>query len=223
MIKRKLSAPDYLIVAANLLPVFGVWELGWDAKEVFLVYCLETVIIGIMTLIKLAIATAVRKEDWWENGGSRSMVHGIFFMIFFIMHFGLFAGIQTSIFLGIGHLRDNASPGIVAFFSQPWNFIHRDGLLMLACFVVCYGFQNLFDFVLNRAYQTKSFSTIMFEPYLRIFIQQFTVIFGSMILSFGGGKIFILVFAVVKIFFSVGLDYECALNKERTNRLVDQQ
>jgi hypothetical protein len=44
---------------------------------------------------------------------------------------------------------------------------------------------------------------LMFEPYMRIFVQQFVVILGSIFLSFGGGKIFILVFVIVKIFFEL--------------------
>ena len=54
---------------------------------------------------------------------------------------------------------------------------------------------------------------LMFQPYGRIFIQQFTVILGSMFLTFGAGKIFILVFAAVKIYFEVFVNYDGILNK----------
>ena len=54
---------------------------------------------------------------------------------------------------------------------------------------------------------------LMFQPYGRIFIQQVTVILGSMFLSFGAGKIFIIIFAAVKIFFEVFVNYDGILNK----------
>jgi hypothetical protein len=54
---------------------------------------------------------------------------------------------------------------------------------------------------------------LMFQPYLRIFVQQITVLLGSMFLVFGAGKIFILVFAMVKIFFELYVNYEGLLNK----------
>jgi Family of unknown function (DUF6498) len=54
---------------------------------------------------------------------------------------------------------------------------------------------------------------LMFQPYGRIFVQQFTVIVGSMFLTFGAGKIFILVFAAIKIFFELFINYEGLINK----------
>jgi len=64
------------------------------------------------------------------------------------------------------------------------------------------------DFILNGAFKTASLNAIMFAPYGRIFIQQFTVIAGSLFLGFGAGKIFITIFAGVKIFFEVWVNYE---------------
>jgi hypothetical protein len=54
---------------------------------------------------------------------------------------------------------------------------------------------------------------LMFQPYGRIFVQQITVIVGSIFLSFGAGKIFILIFAAIKIFFEVFVNYDRILNK----------
>jgi hypothetical protein len=48
---------------------------------------------------------------------------------------------------------------------------------------------------------------LMFEPNMRIFVQQFVVILGSMFLTFGAGKIFILIFIVVKIFFELFVNF----------------
>jgi hypothetical protein len=67
MIKRKLTEADWFLILINLLPVYGVWFEGWSAKEVYLVYCIETIIIGFFTLTKLGIVTVIRKKDWWDN------------------------------------------------------------------------------------------------------------------------------------------------------------
>ena len=50
VIKKKLTQSDWLLIAANLVPVYGVWFQNWSAKEVFIVYCFETIIIGFFTL-----------------------------------------------------------------------------------------------------------------------------------------------------------------------------
>lgn len=212
MIKRKFSEGDWFLVIANLLPVYGVWYLGWEAKQVFLVYCLETVIIGIFTLLKLGIATSFRKNDWWENTGSRSLMHGSFFMLFFLVHYGMFVGIQTSMFLSVAY-NGADKPNILKIIMQPVRYLGPDAWLLLCVFIFSYGYENLTRFIFYNEYRTKSFMRIMFEPYMRIFIQQFTVILGSIVLSFGAGGVFVLIFALVKIFFTVVVDYEAAMNQ----------
>src|SRR5262245_34063881 len=95
---RKLATADIVAIVANLIPVYGVWIEGWSATEAFIVYALETLIIGVITLLKLGIITIVRRTDTWQNEGRSTTVSGLFFMFFFTLHFGLFAAIQTSIF-----------------------------------------------------------------------------------------------------------------------------
>src|SRR5205085_5954223 len=67
-----------LPISANLLPVYGVWFLDWNAWEVFAVYTLETIIVGVMTIFKMGIASTVKKKDVWENNGTKTMVSGLF-------------------------------------------------------------------------------------------------------------------------------------------------
>jgi hypothetical protein len=69
------------------------------------------------------------------------------------------------------------------------------------------------DFILSGEYKTISLSILMFQPYMRIFVQQFTVIIGSIFLAFGAGKIFILIFTLVMIVFEVYFNYEGILKK----------
>jgi hypothetical protein len=83
----------------------------------------------------------------------------------------------------------------------------HNGKIMLLIFVAYYTLQNLFDFFLSGNYKTISMGRLMFEPYIRIFVQQFVVILGSMFLSFGAGKVFILVFVIAKIFFELFVNF----------------
>jgi hypothetical protein len=214
MIKRKLTEADWFLIIANLLPVYGVWFEDWNAKEVFFVYCLETIIIGFFTLVKLGAATAIRKRDWWENGSSKTLLHGLFFMCFFLLHYGLFVGVQTSLFFGVLSMHAVSGPSSFSdFITHPTKYLGSEGWLLLSAFVFGYGYENLIGFILNKEYKTKSFGRIMFEPYMRIFVQQFTVLLGSFALLFGADAIFIFIFAAAKIFFTVFIDYETALNK----------
>ena len=84
---------------------------------------------------------------------------------------------------------------------------------MLLGFIISYGFSLVWNFLRTGQYKTIPMMQLMFQPYGRIFIQQFTVILGSMFLSFGAGKIFILIFAAIKICFEVFVNYDGILSK----------
>ena len=84
---------------------------------------------------------------------------------------------------------------------------------MLAGFIISYGFSLVYNFILPGVYKTVSMSLLLFQPYMRIFIQQFAVILGSMFLSFGAGKAFIIIFAAIKIFFEVFVNYDGILSQ----------
>jgi Family of unknown function (DUF6498) len=226
MIKKQLTRSDYFIIAANLIPVYGVLFEGWSAKEVFLVYCLETIIVGIFNIIKMGIVTSIRKTDTWYNGPSRTQQHGLFFIFFFIVHYGLFVAVQMGIFFGVSGIAPDGGINVFSFFYRWPQLLGKDAYYMLAGFIISYGFSLIYNFILSGQYRTISLMHLMFQPYIRIFIQQFTVIAGSMFLSFGAGKVFIILFAGVKIFFEAFVDYDRILNRQmedlKSGKMSDQ-
>ena len=200
------------MIAANLVPVSGVWFLGWSATDAFIVYALETLIVGVLTLMKMAVITLVRGKDTWYNQVTTTSVSGLFFMAFFTLHFGLFAAVQTSIFSQTAGIVPSGK-GLLYFFFHWYQFINNDSAIMLGGLVVSYFVRSFIPFIVSGEYKTVSMTMVMFQPYGRIFIQQFTVIIGSMFLAFGFGKGFILVFAAAKIVFEVYFNFDSILNK----------
>lgn len=206
MLKRKLTVADYFLIFVNLIPLYGVWFEDWNASQVFLVYCLETVIIGVINVVKMACVTLfVKSKDVWENGGGTSMQSGWFFILFFIAHYGIFVFVQTQIFFGVSGIADNTS--ILGTYRRIPALLGDNGKLLLLIFITYYTLQNIFGFFVNGAYKAISLGRLMFEPYMRIFVQQVVVIVGSIFLSFGAGKVFILIFIVVKIFFELFVNF----------------
>jgi hypothetical protein len=207
MFKRKLTISDFLLIVVNLIPLYGVWFEGWNAKQIFLVYCLETVIVGIINVVKMACITIlVRKKDVWENAGSSSMQSGWFFIFFFIIHYGFFVFVQTQLFFGVSRMIPDGS--LIMNYSKIPELLGNNGKLMLIIFIAYYTVQSIFSFFSSGAYKTISLGRQMFEPYIRIFVQQFVVILGSMFLTFGAGKVFILIFIAVKIFFELFINFD---------------
>lgn len=221
MIKRTLSLSDAFIVLINLIPLWGVWFNGWDPKQMFMIYCAESIIVGLFNIIKMLIVTQIRKKDIWENNGAQSMVSGYFFILFFILHYGFFVSIQLVFFFNASGLVHSMNPvGIlIAFPSLLDNY--TKGLLL--GFIAVYALLMLKDFIFTGEFRNVSLGRLMFSPYMRIFVQQFAVISGAVFLSFGGGKIFMLIFVSVKIFFEVFVNYDRVLNlAEKRQRIRER-
>ena len=211
MIKRTLTVADYFLIAANLLPVAGVLFWNWDPGEIFIIYCLETVIIGIFNLIKMAIAGAYQKQNLWYNQGKAIPMPAIFFMLFFIVHYGLFVAVQTGIFTQVSGI--GRSNGFFDFFLHWPKYITENSSVLLLSFFISYGVKLVTEFILPRQYKTVPLMVLMFQPYMRIFIQQVTVLLGSIFLGFGAGIIFIIIFCLVKTWLEIIINYENLLGK----------
>jgi len=212
MLRRKLTQADIYLIVANLLPVYGAWVLDWNAIEVFIVYAMETLIVGILTVLKLSIATLSGNNHAWYANNRKTKQPGILFIIFFIVHYSIFAAVQTSIFAESANINPPGT-GLFYFFLHWYTYINKDIAFMLSGFVVSWLARSFIPFIVNREYKTTSMMRLMFQPYGRIFIQQLTVLLGSMFLVLGGGKIFVLIFALVKIFVEVFMNFDNILNK----------
>ena len=228
MYKRKLEGGDWFLILANLIPLYGVLFEGWDPKQMFLVYCLETIIIGIYNVIKMMMVTLDRKKDVWEGaGGSRVMVRGWFFILFFIVHYGFFVFVQTGIFAGVTGLSTKGAFGPFTFITSIFSYLNIDAKTVLYIFIAVYGLRMFTDFILSGKYHETSLGVLMFQPYVRIFIQQFVVILGSIFLAFGAGKIFMVIFVCIKIFAEVFMNFDAYLLKaekmQKLHEMVDKR
>lgn len=213
-LKRRLTYTDILLILVNLVPVSGVWFNRWNAGEVFIIYCLESVIAGIYNVLMMLVTTYIKKKDVWQNGNYQGMVSGYWFIVFFVVHYGFFVWVQMGIFLDVSGYKDHAFgfTSVADFLFHLRCNIAPAVQWVLLLFIISYGLVVVKNFILTGVYKTASLGTLMFAPYARIFIQQFCVILGSFFLQFGGGAIFILIFAIVKTFFEIILDYQKILN-----------
>ena len=220
MFKRKLSPADWFTVLINIIPLWGVWFNGWDPKQIFLIYCAESIIVGLFTILKMLIVTQIKKKDVWDEP-SGTEVSGYFFIFFFIVHYGFFAAIQLMFFFGASKIIDTINP-LEALSKLP-AALDSYAKTLLWGFVAVYSVRMVIDFIFSGEFKKASLGILMFSPYIRIFIQQFVVILGGFILSFGAGKVFMLVFVLVKIFFEVFVNYERALALAQRKQQIEKE
>ena len=189
----------------------------------FLIYCLETVIIGFYNVIKMIIVTIVKKRDSWEANNSVFLVSGWFFILFFIVHYGFFVLIQMALFGGVSGYIGDSPFGFFAFIFNITKYLAPATKVLLYGFFMVYGIRMCMDFIITRRYRITSLNSLMFQPYLRIFIQQFVVILGAMFLELGAGKLFMLIFVVVKIWFEyyINIDKILAMSKSDAKIILE--
>ena len=222
MFKRKLTTSDFLLITVNLIPLYGVWFEGWDAARMFLVYCMETILIGIFNVIKMvAVTLFVKPTDNWENAGNTSKMSGWFFIFFFIFHYGIFVSVQTGIFFQVSRLFEGIS--IFNTLTAIPQILGTEGQLMLLIFLMYYMLQTVSGFFFSGEYKTITMGKLMFQPYGRIFIQQFVVILGSLFLGMGATKIFMLIFVGTKIFFELFINFAFMQQEMEKKKLKEQQ
>ena len=196
LIKKRLTIGYFLLILVNLIPLYGVWFENWNASEVFLIYCLETVMLGIVNVFKMIVASTQPNP---ETGEKKQPASALFLIVFFIFHYGFFVFVQTQIFFKISKLLD--SDEFIIPYSQVFAVLGYEGKLLLGIFSAYYILDFFFNFILNGAYQKSSISKLMVQPYLRIFVQQFVVILGGFFLLFNSGRFFIILFIAVKTIF----------------------
>jgi hypothetical protein len=222
ILKIQLSYTDIFLILVNLVPLWGVWFRYWNPKEVFLVYCLESVIVGAYNVLMLWLTTLVKKKDLWENGNASTMVSGYLFIFFFIAHYGFFLFLQVGMFLSIAHIGNLGFTDFFTFIFHVRTYLSEETEQLLLLFIAINGIIVLKDFVMPGLYKTASLGTLMFAPYARVFVQQFCVIIGGFLLTFNMGKIFILVFVLVKIFFEIVINYQ-KLIEDSVNKSSEKQ
>lgn len=210
---RRLRREDIYPIIANLIPILGVAFWGWSPIDAFIVYALETLIVGGLTVVKMLLTTFARSRHEWENqDGSTQLMPGLFFILFFIVHYGLFAFVQTSIFAGVSGIK-TAGNNPFYFFLHWYEYVKGDVAYMLAAFVVSYVGNHLAPFIVSGEYRTASMTRLMMQPYGRIVVQQFTVILGSMLLALNLGIGFMIVFVATKLFFELFLNFDASVDQ----------
>lgn len=100
---RDPLAVAFLIV--DVLPVFAVIALGWDATPLVFLYWLENLVIGLVTLLRILMA------------GARSSIAGmggaLFMAAFFTVHYGIFCFGHGQFIVALAGMEANDVPGFL--------------------------------------------------------------------------------------------------------------
>lgn len=160
---RTLAQRPVAVAAAilgNLIPVYGVVALDWNASQILILYWIENVILGVLTLARI-------------NKVAEGKQGGCFLSGFFVIHYGAFCAghLVFALFL-IGDF-DPDFPGLGATLAMPsvfWACVAIFGLNL---------FTQLREWWGPGKWRDGDIRFEMIKPYGRIVVMHLTVLFGA--------------------------------------------
>ncbi len=222
-LRPKIDRGSVPIIFWNLLPFAGVAFLKWEPVSIFIFYALETIIVGLFNVLKLLV---VYKYGMPTKPGEEG-VSGLGIIPFFIVHYYFFVFIQLSVFFPTTKLYHTGS-GPTTLIGTLWHFINNSSTgVALPSFILSCAMLFFTDFLGKGLYKTRSMGEQMFEPYPRIFVQQFVVIVGSFLYAVTGAGVSVLfVFVAFKLYFDLllkDLSIESLVNLQKMKEEEEKQ
>jgi hypothetical protein len=208
------------LIAANLIPVFGVFYWDWSVFTIVFLYWCENLIVGLITILKMLTARPDPEQGGFvielpdapgrqakqlplpaeAMSGAAAFAVNLFLIPFFAFHYGMFC---------MGH-------GIFVFSlfggDSPGNGIWQsaaallEGPLLLVCAALLVS--HLISYAINYLGHGENRRTnpvnLMMAPYKRIVVLHLTIIFGGwMIMAFDSPLGLLLLMIGLKIFMDV--------------------
>ncbi|WP_045114675.1 DUF6498-containing protein [Microscilla marina] len=203
--RENVRSSVIIVILVNLLPIFGVLVLHWKVSDVVMLYVFETFVVGVFNVFKMIFAGT---DD--DMPGCMK----IFLVPFFIVHYNVFVGIQGFFIISFVLLPElNNANFMTTPSGSGYTVSAQDYLLgilqfnsLLSVAYLSIVLSHLYSFVKNYLVEGENKNVVllelMFQPYKRIFLQQFLVIGGTfLLLALGGNNmVFVVLLVVLKIF-----------------------
>ncbi|MEK6875488.1 MAG: DUF6498-containing protein [Nanoarchaeota archaeon] len=182
-----------VLIIANSIPLMGVLFFNWNIFMILILYWIESAIIGFYNILKMIKTNKSINENSKANAylnfnPTTNLTH--YFKIFFIIHFGGFmfghlififaisSLFQDKLALNISDIIFSVSIGIISLF-------------------ISHGFSYYNNFLKNREYDKISINQLFTQPYSRIVVMHFTIIFGAFLIGFFKAPSAIIMFLVI--------------------------
>ncbi len=211
-ISRSSGVAMVVLVASNAIPLVGVLLLGWDILALLVLYWIESGVIGLINILKMA-----RAEGPPETGATSGIKFSgatgcgptaakAFVIPFFIFHYGLFWLVHgvfvflLPLFAGLGSMILRDGPVGVDGSGPPLmgSAISVEGIFFAAlALTISHTISFYVNFIRRGEYRRVSVTAQMARPYGRVVILHVTIIVGAALVAALGQPIALLLLLVV--------------------------
>jgi hypothetical protein len=203
------------LIAANLVPLYGVLFRDWSLHLILILYWVESGIIGALNVPKIALARGIDDTDtqFTVNGRPASASSRVLLTLFFMVHYGIFWVVHgvfvflLPVFAGLGTMMFAAQDPQDPFGAVEFGAISvRTLAIGAACLALSHGMSFLFNYVGQREYLTVSPGRQMFSVYGRVVVLHVTILGGAFLIGALGTPLAALGILIVgKIIIDLGL------------------
>ncbi len=212
-IPPKAKVGTVALVLANLVPLYGVLFLGWNAGFLLLAYWLENLVLGFYALLKMAFA---------EGESSKKRFSKFFLVPLFLVHYGAFCGVHGFFVLlllrtfepGI-NLGPVPLPSTEETWYGPFYFLimltssifevlrlePRGASLFVTALFISHGISFYANYLGHGEFRKTTANDMMFEPYRRIMALHIVILIGAVpVLALGSPVLLVVALVAAKIF-----------------------
>lgn len=191
LLKALLPSFSNVFIWLNaIVMLFGVFYLGWKPEVVVIAYFLETIIIGFIHVCKMLIVYYFSDNQKFEVPSAANTLTGFAAIPFFIIHYFFFIFVQSIfIFTLLNDIIPKENSSFDVFGNYTYLLSQKNILMAFLTLVFSNLAITLRDFILPKVYKTTTITKLFFQPYLRIFIQQFVTIIAMFFTILTNGSI----------------------------------
>ena len=183
------SPSTLVLIAANLVPLWGVLAWDWPVFPLLVLFWLENVAVGLANALRMLLA---------DPGDAALWLAKLFMVPFFCVHYGFFTAIHGKLVFAIFGGREYArlEHGLFPIHGAAVAVEKYNLWLPLAALVGSHLVSLCWDYLLRGGYRRAALTELMARPYSRVFVLHLTIIFGGWAVMLLGSPVWALVFLI---------------------------
>ena len=193
----RLDRDRLLTIGFHLLMLLGVWFYGWSAYSLLILYWLETLVIGIWTLVLVA---AMPRQPIRLFSSPATPAHtGIGMALFVLAHAGLFMFVHLFFLQGVFGMETGAGAildvtGIVTVVLDGRLWLPLAGLFLIRALMTYESLRK-----------SDSVDRQLIGFYFRIVVMQFAIIGGGFLVILLGAQAALIMLVIVRVGFELAI------------------
>lgn len=184
------SPSSLMLIAANMLPLYGVLVLEWPIFPVMLLFWLENVTIGILNALRMLLVDPTDLALWAGK---------LFMVPFFCFHYGMFTAVHGVFVFALfaDKSYDKLDHGLSRINSIMQAIHDYDLNLALIALAGSHLFSFVWNYLIRGQFRRAALTELMGRPYNRIIVLHITLILGGIIITALGSPVWALVLLIV--------------------------